>query len=45
MTRRIFPHRIGSKYCWHRADGTLRQLGDSDFHDSQIEEQQHNGIV
>lgn len=38
LTRRIFPHRQGSKYCWHRVDGSQRFEGDGDFHDSQMEE-------
>lgn len=28
-----FPHRRGSLYCWHRADGTNRYPGDPDFRD------------
>lgn len=28
-----FMHRRGSLYCWNRADGTQRHLGDPDFHD------------
>lgn len=26
-----FPHRRGSLYCWHRADGSGRYPGDADF--------------
>lgn len=28
-----FPHRRGSLFCWHRADGTSRRPGDADFAD------------
>ncbi|WP_441227983.1 hypothetical protein AB7813_08230 [Tardiphaga sp. 20_F10_N6_6] len=28
-----FPHRIGSKFCWYRADGYQRLPGDVDFND------------
>ncbi|WP_232446720.1 hypothetical protein [Burkholderia ubonensis] len=28
-----FPHRRGSLYCWHRADGSNRYPGDADFAD------------
>jgi hypothetical protein len=38
MTRREWPHRIGSAYCWHRKDGTLRVQGDADFKDFQLEQ-------
>ncbi|MGN6701479.1 MAG: hypothetical protein ACTHKB_00770 [Burkholderiaceae bacterium] len=27
-------HRQGSKYCWHRKDGTQRLPGDSDYFDA-----------
>lgn len=37
MTRREWPHRIGSLYCWNRADGTQRMPGDADFKDFQLE--------
>lgn len=39
LTRRIFPHRQGSKYCWYRKDGSQRMEGDPDFRDSEMEEQ------
>jgi len=42
LTRKEWPHRRGSKYCWYRADGSQRFEGDSDFHDSQMEEYLHN---
>ena len=42
LTKRIWPHRQGSKYCWFRKDGTQRMEGDSDFHDSQMEEYIYN---
>ena len=38
MTRRVWPHRRGSKYCWFRKDGSQRFEGDPDFNDTQIEE-------
>ncbi|AQQ21176.1 hypothetical protein A8D61_23345 [Burkholderia cenocepacia] len=28
-----FPHRRGSLFCWHRADGSNRYPGDTDFAD------------
>ncbi|KVC60522.1 hypothetical protein WI73_04695 [Burkholderia ubonensis] len=28
-----FPHRRGSLFCWHRADGSNRYPGDADFAD------------
>ena len=30
-----FMHRPGSRYCYVRADGTRRQMGDPDWHDPQ----------
>lgn len=40
MTRRPpWPHRIGSPYCWHRKDGSVREPGDPDFRDYQLEQQ------
>lgn len=42
LTHRIWPHRMGLKYCWYRPDGSQRFEGDSDFHDSQMEEYSHN---
>lgn len=38
MTRREWPHRIGSPYCWYRNDGTQRMPGDADFKDFQLEQ-------
>lgn len=38
LTKRVWPHRIGSKYCWYRKDGSQRVEGDKDFHDSEYEE-------
>ncbi len=38
LTRRVWPHRQGSKYCYFRADGTQRMEGDDDFCDSRLEE-------
>jgi hypothetical protein len=38
MTRREWPHRIGSKYCWYRKDGTQRMEGDADFKDFHMEQ-------
>lgn len=32
-----FTHRMGSKYCHYRNDGSLRHYGDPDFHDRQLE--------
>ncbi len=37
MTRKDWPHRIGSKYCWFRKDGTQRFEGDKDFCDFEME--------
>lgn len=28
-----FQHRRGTRYCWHRSDGSDRFPGDPDFHD------------
>lgn len=39
MTRREWPHRKGSPYCWYRKDGTQRHMGDADFKDFQLEQQ------
>lgn len=39
MTRREWPHRKGSKYCWYRKDGTQRMPGDADFNDFQLEQE------
>lgn len=39
MTRRApWPHRIGSPYCWFRKDGSQRELGDADFKDFLMEQ-------
>ncbi len=38
MTRREWPHRIGSPYCWYRKDGTQRMECDADFKDFQLEQ-------
>lgn len=32
-----FWHRMGSKHCWHRADGSDRLPGDADFIDRNME--------
>jgi len=32
-----WPHRMGSPYCHHRKDGSLRRLGDPDFKDALLE--------
>lgn len=37
MTRREWPHRIGSAYCWYRKDGSQRMEGDADFKDFELE--------
>ena len=31
------PHRRGSRFCYYRKDGTLRQPGDEDFEDPNYE--------
>jgi hypothetical protein len=31
-----FPHRLGSLYCYHRKDGTVRMPGDVDFKDRYV---------
>jgi hypothetical protein len=31
-----FPHRQGSLYCYHRADGQVRQFGEPDFKDREF---------
>jgi hypothetical protein len=33
-----FPHRVGSRYCFTRADGTKRRWNDPDFHDRALEQ-------
>lgn len=38
LTRREWPHRIGSPYCWYRKDGTQRMQGDDDFKDARLEQ-------
>lgn len=35
-------HRLGSKYCWFRKDGTQRMEGDEDFADLLMEMQGYN---
>lgn len=35
-----FTHRRGSKYCWYRADGTMRVPGDEDFNDRDITDEE-----
>lgn len=42
MTRREWPHRIGSPYCWYRKNGTMRMHGDADFKDFQLEQLEGN---
>jgi len=32
-----FVHRMGSKYCHYRADGSIRKFDDFDFKDRQLE--------
>ncbi len=32
-----FFHRQGSLYCWHRANGSIRAVGDYDFADRNID--------
>jgi hypothetical protein len=39
MTRREWPHRIGSLYCWYRKDGAQRMPGDADFRDFHMEQE------
>jgi hypothetical protein len=39
MTRREWPHRQGSPYCWFRKDGTQRFEGDADYKDFQQEQE------
>lgn len=31
------PHRRGSRFCWYRADGSMRMPGDDDFEDPNYE--------
>ncbi len=38
LTKRIFPHRRGSLYCFFRIDGSERVEGDPDYRDSAYEE-------
>jgi hypothetical protein len=40
-----FPHRRGSLYCWHRADGSDRYPGDADFWDRGMTQEQHDELV
>lgn len=40
-----FPHRRGSLYCWHRADGGDRYPGDIDFWDRNMTQEQHDALV
>jgi hypothetical protein len=40
-----FWHRRGSKYCWHRADGTSRVPGDPDFADRNLTDEEIAGLV
>lgn len=35
-----FIHRMGSRYCWRRKDGTDRLLGDPDFHDREYSDEE-----
>ncbi len=37
LTNRVWPHRIGSPYCWFRKDGSQRMEGDTDFKDALLE--------
>lgn len=37
-----FPHRRGSLFCWHRADGTNRYPGDPDFADRNYDPEIHS---
>ncbi len=40
-----FPHRRGSFFCWHRADGTDRLPGHDDFWTRDMTQEQHDALV
>lgn len=40
-----FKHRMGSFYCWFRKDGSERMLGDDDFWDRNMTEEEHEALV
>jgi hypothetical protein len=40
-----FKHRMGSLYCWKRKDGTERFVGDEDFWDRNMSQEEHDALV
>lgn len=40
-----FKHRRSSFYCWFRKDGTERMLGDPDFWDRNMSQEDHDALV